>query len=512
MRSRRVDILTVLLLALSAAAILSRLGRFPALTSDEAWIGLYALRQRALGLYTPHEMNTYTGPLFGFLVSRMFAWRGASVETLRILGASANVLAALLVVGNLRRRVGAEAASWTAALIAASAYFLLKSRLSWDVYALQPVLLAITICLLDGPVTFLRALLFCAVTLVGVQNHFIYLSVPASLVALYGARCAWREEDEARPWLRVALSALAAATVIYLVKPRLTDAFWTRDRIWALPLFFSLPLLSATAAVRGRWESVLINCIRHPAARRWLPRLFVASLTAFAVWHIRPLWALLAGPVVWRRVFSWNSPWWIAVFLRIWSAFLIARFAWRAIRAWHVHEPMSAHERTLTLWPTFYAAVFILFRNTSSLRYYSLIQFIGLAALGPALAHLPRPDRRIAAVCAAIALLMVQTILWREIRDPRDRPPLDFRIGWHRENSRDFLRKEALFAAYDASGACEIAHQERSFVSIPLDFHRETLVRHVCDPAKSFDANFSADSSGPPYYRWEVVGSARSAK
>ncbi|HXT02319.1 MAG TPA: hypothetical protein VN915_16720, partial [Elusimicrobiota bacterium] len=63
MTSRRLDALTLLLLGLAVAAVVTHLARLPALTSDEAWLGLYALRSR--GLPSPHEMNTYTGPLYG---------------------------------------------------------------------------------------------------------------------------------------------------------------------------------------------------------------------------------------------------------------------------------------------------------------------------------------------------------------------------------------------------------------------------------------------------------------
>ena len=171
---------------------MTHLARLPALTSDGAWLGLFALRSR--GLPSPHEMNTYTGPLYGLFVSWIFAARGVSLESLRLFGAVANAAAFLIVVAGLRRRVSAEAAAWGAALLAGSAYLLLKSRLAWECYAVQPLLLAVTLSLVDEPVNALRALIFTSVTLFGVQNHFIYLSIPVSLCVLYGARAAWLGE------------------------------------------------------------------------------------------------------------------------------------------------------------------------------------------------------------------------------------------------------------------------------------------------------------------------------
>lgn len=505
MNTRRADVLTALLLAASCAAALSALARVPALTGDEAWVGLFALRLRG-GLFTPHEMNTYTGPLYGWLLSKVFAARGVSVETLRLPGACFGAAAFVLAAADLRRRAGAASAAWFAAVLAGSAYLLLKARTAWDIYALQPLLLAGTLALLDGPATFPRFLLFCALTLIGVQNHFIYLSVPVSLCALYGARAAWLGEEDARPWLRLSCAALAMGAVVFLVKPRLSEAAWPAERAWALPLFFALAPAAALASLAA-WEGPLIRLLRR--GERVIKVLTACGLAAFAVWHLVPLWQALGDRWVWMRTLSWRAPWWLSLPLGAWAAFLLALLVWRAVRAWHGHEPMTAHQRTLALWPAAYAAVFIVFRNTSSFRYYSVIQFLSLAALGPALASLPRPDRRYAAGFAAFAVLAAQGVLWRELAAPGDRPPLFFKIGWHAESSRDYLRKDALFAAYDASNACGLAHLERSFVQIPVQFHQLARGTDGCDPSKTFDADVCPDCAAPPFYRWTVTGAPR---
>lgn len=505
MNTRRADVLTALLLAASCAAALSALARVPALTGDEAWVGLFALRLRG-GLFTPHEMNTYTGPLYGLILSRVLAWRGLSLGSLRLFGACANVAAAALLAANLRRRLGTEAAAWYAALLAGSSYFLLKSRLAWDVYALQPLLLALILSVLDEPLTLPRALLACAAILLGAQNHFIFLSVPLSLAVMYGARAAWAGDDAARPWLRLSTSALAMGAVLFLVKPRLSEAAWASQRVWALSLFLALaPAAAAAAVLGGGWERVLVDLLRVPGVRRWSARGLALGLLAFAVWHAVPLWQLLADPLIWRRMFSWIAPWSLRVPLGAWSAFLFGLVAWGAVRAWHDRGAMSAHERTVALWPAAYAAIFILFRNTTSLRYYSCAQFLVLAAAAGGLARLPRPDKRLAAALAAFAVLSAQGVFWRELRAPGDRPPQSFKIGTHTESSRDFTRKEGLFAAFDASGACGIGHQDRTFIAYPLEFHRRLTGPLPCDPKKDFDADFCPACAAPPYYRWSVV-------
>ena len=209
--------------------------------------------------------------------------------------------------------------------------------------------------------------------------------------------------------------------------------------------------------------------------------------------------------MVWKRIFSWVAPWWLALPLQLWSACLLGLLAWRALRAWHGREAWSAHERTLALWPASYAAIFILFRNTSSLRYYSLLQFLALTALAAALPRLPRPDRRVVLGLALLAVVATQTVLWRELAAPQDRRPLVFKIGWHSENSWDFARKDALFAAFDASNARGIAHAERYFVAYPLIFHGIERGPRPDDPAQAFDADMCRDCAEPPFYRWRIV-------
>ncbi|NNN04965.1 MAG: hypothetical protein HKL90_03600 [Elusimicrobia bacterium] len=495
---KRLDVATLALLALCAGGILSGLGRFPALTCDEAWVGLYAGRLAARGLFTPHEMNTYTGPLFGLAIMNVFAVFGTGVRSLRLFGAGANVLAFVLLAAHLRRRGGATVAAWWALALTASVYLLLKSRQAWECYALQPLLLALTFWVLDGPASWPRAFALAALCVIGAQNHFIYLSIPLSLCVLYAAR-AQRGESGADEWLRASICALGAGAILFLVKPRLTEAAWNAERVWALPLFFALPAFSAAAFATGTWERPLMRLL----PRRAGVYVFALGLVAFAVWHGVPLWQVLSGPTLWKRTFSWDAPAFLDAPLWLWGTLVLAVAAWRAVRAGHGREGLTSAETTLALWPAAYAAIFILFRNTSSFRYYSLIQFLTLASAAAGLARLPRPDRRWAlalGVCVAVA---AQSVFWRELRAPAERRPLRFKICWHSENSWDFARNEALFAAFDASGACGIGQQD-NFVFLPLAFHHVMGDPHPCDPSRTFTAVQCPDCVRPPFFHWET--------
>ncbi len=498
---RRIDAASVLLLALCLGCLLARLAAVPSLSLDEAWIGLFATRLRAAGLYTPHQMNHYTGPLYARLVALFFDAKGVSIESLRLPGALLNAAAVTGLWLHLRRRVSPEAGAAWLVLVAASAFLLMKSRLAWEVYALHPLLILGTLTALASPGGG-PALAF--LTVIGVQNHFIYLSIPASLVVMFGARAAWRGEKAAEPKLRDAAAALAAGLAFALVKHPISEEAWVAHRA---ALTAALVLAPALAAVAVRRTPLELLVLPFNGARRQLRVLFALTITAFVVWHLAPLVQIFAGPVVFKRLFSYQTPLGLSVVQHAWGVFLAATLVWHAVRAWH-DDSLDPHERTLLLWPAAYAAVFIAFRHTSSLRYYSLPALLSLIALAAALPRMARADKKALYLCAAAAALMTQTMLWREIVSPADRPPLKFHVGWRKENSKDFSRKDGLFAAFDASRACIVAHAERSFTAIPLYFHLGSTPR-PCEPSLAFDSDQCPDCSVAPYYRWEVVPVAK---
>ncbi len=499
---KRTDAASVVLLALCLVGLLVRLGSVPAMSLDEAWIGLHAIRLRACGLYTPHAMNHYTSPLYAGLVEAFQGLRGVSLEALRLPGSLLNAAALLGLWLHLRRRLSAEAAFSWALLCAGSAYFLMKSRVAWEVYALHPILILGTLAALARPG---GGYALIALTWLGVLNHFIYLSIPTSLVVLFGARAAWRGEKEAEGKLRDAAAALAAGVVLSLLKYPLTDELWDARRPALLAALVFLPMAAAAAVRRVPAGLILAPFTR---ARRELVVLFGLAIVAFAVWHLVPLVQIFAGPVVLKRLFSYEVHGVLSALLHAWGLFLAALLAWNCARVWH-DKKLDFHERTVLLWPAAFAAVFIFFRHTSSLRYYSLPALLGTIALSAALPRLARADKRGVLLCAFAAAFATQVFLLRELASPGDRRPLHFRVGWRKENSKDFARKDALFAAFDASGACEIAHPERSFSAIPLFFHHTQTPAVRCDAALAFDSEQCPECPAPPFYRWSLVSAAK---
>jgi hypothetical protein len=174
-------------------ALLSfHLAQFPGLHGDEAWLGLFALRIRDRGLYSPHEMNTYTGSLYAWLLSWVFTYFPPDVFSLRIGGVLLNGAAVVIATQHFAKRFGLGSALVWLYLLGTSALFVFKSRLAWEVTALQNLLLTgiLVLCarfLEDRRRAFGDVLAFLVLNYIGVINHFIVWSA----VALFGRVAAW---------------------------------------------------------------------------------------------------------------------------------------------------------------------------------------------------------------------------------------------------------------------------------------------------------------------------------
>lgn len=493
-----------------------RVAEFPGIHGDEAWMGLFALRMRD-GLPSPHGMNTYTGSLFGWLISRSFAWLGPGHFALRLPGVLANAAAALLLAGQLARRVSLAAAWCWVFLAGTSAMFLLHARVAWEVYALQPLLLSALLVLSRDFLEsrrygLARVLLFLAACHAGMINHFIFASVPLSLAAASWAHLFLYRDREHAAFFRLCAISLAQAVVVYLLKPGITDAFWLAHRPWLLAAAAALPALSAAAfaALGERADAALLRWLDsgpdgRPAARRWFRRVLLAGFAAFCTWHLAPMVQIWSGTLILKRMASWELPWPLSLPMHLWAAFLLAaylRFAFRALETGQMTR-LPAYERFLVYWPLAYMCVFILIRHTSSIRYYILPSFLFMAGTATALARLPWTRGPRFLVPAGLFALTLHGLLWSELRAPQERRPIKFKVGWRKEYSRDFQRKHALYEVMREEQVCRMREND-SFIGIPLIFHHHAL-RFPCDPDKVLDAKYCPDCAEPPYFTWSIA-------
>ncbi|MBI3300432.1 MAG: hypothetical protein HYZ75_19880 [Elusimicrobia bacterium] len=501
---RAADAVALVILAVMAASLFTRLQDFPGLHGDEAWVGLFALRLRERGLYTPHEMNTYTGALYPWLVKSAFGRWGVSVESLRLPGALFNVAAWLVLWRTAVRAAGPRAGLAWCALAASSAIVVLKSRVAWEVYALQPLLLGLCVAaalkVLDGGRRGPALLLFAA-SLIGVQNHFIFLSLP---LALAGAAAALHAREGGERWLdllQAALVNLGPCLILFAVKPLLTEASWPMLRVPLLAAFCLLPF-AAVAALEAapRWRAALAGLFVHPRAPEaaaWARRAFFALLAAAFWFHWVALIQIQSGVAVLARLASWRLPGFVEVLLYAWAALFLAAVLGRGVRRLDgAGSGESQAETLLAVLPVVYAAVFILFRNTSSIRYYILLSHLFLLAAAAAWPRLPPARRRPVLAAAAVGGVALHLMFWTALLSPSVHSPFRFRVGWHREKSYDFLPKEELFAEAQRRGVCEVVHGE-SMLDIPLIFDLHAHPR-VCRGG-TLATSYRGDGSSPPY-------------
>jgi hypothetical protein len=498
------------LLALMAAQLFWRLGEFPGLHGDEAWVGLFALRLKADGLYTPHEMNTYTGALYGWLLVPVFERFGVGVRSLRLVGAVANPLAWLTLWAVVRRAAGARAALAGAALAATSGIVVLKSRVAWEVYALQPLFVSLALAaalrLAEGGGRRWALLLFAA-SLLGVQNHFIFLSLPLALAgaaALLAAR-----GREAGAALAAALVNVVLCAALFIVKPLVTEASWPAVRAPLLAAFFLAPAaglaLLAAAGPRLAGLTAALAASRPWAAGPWPRRTFMGLLAVCIWFHALAFVEIQSGVAVARRLSGLPVPWALALPLYGWGAAVLwAAFSdsWR--RAEDGAEGLAPGAALLAVLPVVYAAVFILFRNTSSIRYYVIPCHLALAALAASWPRRPGLGGPRVLAAAAAGALGALAVLALAASGPTERPPIRFRVGWHREKSHDFLGKADLYAFAERERLCVLAHDE-SMIDIPLIFRRHAAPIADCDQTRALRTRYCSDCSRPPFIIAEPV-------
>ncbi|MFA6092519.1 MAG: hypothetical protein WCU88_03550 [Elusimicrobiota bacterium] len=504
--------------ALFALISFSRLADFPGLHGDEAWVGIYAKRLLAHGLVSPHEMNAYTGPLYGWLLARVFSWMRADVFALRLPGTLFNAAAVALMARHLWKSFGPSAAlAWTGLLLA-SPLFLLKGRVAWEVYALQPLLLALLFPLLwrmleDGRTSFLRAAGFLALCQIGVLNHFIFISVPLSLgvAALMGV--ALLEEKRFAGLLSASAWAILQSAIVYLSKPRVSEAFWQEHRATLLAAAVFLPfILAGIQQACGPMAEALIERARASAtlrAKAFFRAAVFLSAAVCAAFHAPAMVAIGSGVAVLRRLSSWDPPLLLSVILYAWAAALLCVLFTASVRAACPSKADAdpavqgggVYARFLLLWPLAYAAVFMLLRMTSSIRYYILFSFIVLAASA---VLLPRAlHRRRWAALALCGGFLVCGFSVRELFLGAERRPVRLRVGWRAENSWDFLPKQALLPEWRRSKACSA--EPTSFIGLPLAFLRNSETRtEDCDSSIEFSARYCEECVRAPYFTWEV--------
>ncbi|MFH2204564.1 MAG: hypothetical protein ABIJ96_15730 [Elusimicrobiota bacterium] len=498
-----------------AALTFYQLDAFPALHGDEAWVGLFAQRLRTRGLYTPHEMNTYTGPLYGWLVAKWFTAFSVNVFYLRLTGALLNLLAVWAMAGHLFRRVGRDSAlAWTY-LLATSALFLYAARIAWEVCALQAALLTALfivsrLFLDERRYPFGAVAAFLAAVYIGVWNHFIFLSVPVSLgLAAFYNLMFYRDWPRLR-FFQLALWSLLLSALVYLLKPPLTEAFWQAHILWLLPLCLAAPFIfAALFGFVACWSESAVRAVMErlaqPRPREYARRVFIVGLLVFFAYHVVPLVQIGSNVLIFKRTASWQPPLIVSAVLHVWAAAILGAcllFAYRSLPVVRF-SALRPYERLLVFWPVVHSVIHIIFRHTSSIRYYIIPAFLFMVSAAFVLPRLPALRRRAVLAAGLLVAVMLNGFYWAELTSPAVRRPLRFRIGWRLEKSADFLSKRAVHEIIEKEKIC-VLDQDESMIDLPIFFTRKS---HDCAPGRSIAVRYCWDCERPPYFTWIISDS-----
>ncbi len=499
-------------------ALLSfNLTQFPGLHGDEAWLGLFALRIRDRGLYSPHEMNTYTGSLYAWLLSWVFTYFPPDVFSLRLGGVLLNGAAVVIATWHFAKRFGLSSALVWLYLLGTSALFVFKSRLAWEVTALQNLLLTgiLVLCarfLEDRRRAFGDVLAFLVLNYVGVINHFIFISVPASMALVVLVQMIFRDDGELGDFCRLSLCNGLMAALVFLIKSQITETQWQHHQYFFTVLSLLIPLGFASAYVwtgprTGHWLRTL--CARHlgtPLARTLLKRSLAFGLVLFCGFHLKALIQVWSAVALFERVASWIPPLSLRLVLYAWACSLLGTFALYTYRRLEpsTFSRLSPYARLLALWPAIYLAVFILFRDRSHIRYYILPSFLIMASLTAALSRIDWTTHRWVAAAYLGVAVVLHLCFWGEIGRPSPRRPLMLRIGWHLERSADFLPKDSLYQTLVREKVCTF-QASNFFINLPLVFSLQAHPITNCNQTKIITVQYCLECPNPPYFTWTIT-------
>ncbi|MBI5595945.1 MAG: hypothetical protein HY928_07640, partial [Elusimicrobia bacterium] len=218
-------------------------------------------------------------------------------------------------------------------------------------------------------------------------------------------------------------------------------------------------------------------------------RAFVALLAGFLWFHWVALIEIQSGSAVLQRLASWRLPLWAEVPLFVWGAALLVTAAHDGLeRLKDGGAGLPPAAALLAVLPVVYAAVFVVFRNTSSVRYYVVISHLIVLAVAARWSWpSTRPGRNDAAALLVGAAL-AHALSWGAVLGPGSRAPLMFRVGWHKEKSHDFVDKSGLFESVARAGACEVEYNENQ-LDVLLHFDRLVYPRR-CVPGRRVRASY----------------------
>lgn len=211
----------MLALAVAAVVLFYKIETIPGLHGDEAWAGL---RAHAIlnGERPTTGMNTYTGPLYGFLLAPVLWLLGANVFALRVPTVAAAIVTVALHHRATARWFDPTIAAYAALILVTAPFFTAFGRLAGENFALNPLLATAAMAMLAdvgraGPRASAILALGAGICLgLGIWNHAIFATVPVALAAAACYRLRTAVFRSRYVWLVVAGCAAALAPSLFI--------------------------------------------------------------------------------------------------------------------------------------------------------------------------------------------------------------------------------------------------------------------------------------------------------
>lgn len=517
------------MLALSYAFLLIffRLSEIPGLHGDEAWFGLYASEILEGGLSSLHGLNTYTGSLYSLVISLIFKLGGVDVFTLRLTGAILNLLGLAILAINIDKYLGRISLFILFLVIFSSPHFFLYSRIAWEVCAFQFFLISVKISILlkvlkDEKISFLDCLIFLTASLLGVFNHFIFISeslafLSSALLMNLITSASSKVNRLAAQTLYLAIVNMILVALVFIIKPKIGDLFFQKNSLIVITSFLLLIItLSITFFIinNDRYNLFLIELLRKlvkilkklvkPLNRVNANLLLLIAIVMalfrvglFLLLNIRAtpleqvllrtykhLWGFLGAitsilPI--ERILIYKLSFFdLAIFHVSWILMLSLFFIAMIIRIFGRNQYFSENYKNLIFYfyPLFALLELFLFVDTTSERYYMISCYLLMTCLPIIWSDIASVFRfsnkkslHLIFVLISLNFLISQSILYKTALFDPNREPFIVSYIEYSDTSEHFLGSRKLFEFLKENKVCNLVDTSY-FIEKPISFYR----------------------------------------
>ena len=392
-----------------------------------------------------------------------------------------NTLAVGILVGTFWKR--GQSALYIVLLFASSLFFLLYSRIAWEVAALENLLISLliastSIVLFATKLRKTPTAIYFAVFTLGTFNHFIFAAAAVSFVVTAGLIASKSINTRTSRLLLMGLFNIPLQIVVMVSKQFILDGPFTTH---ALPALIAGGLLVFGTTVGFiQIEPLALKIAKMVYAKRpGIPArmhkyLFYAVAGGFLV--ILPFngvsfFGMVSGYIVMERVASHIPTLLETVTIYLKTGALIFAFGCMLYRynKMNYEDPADVLKGFLLTWPIVFLIAMQIETLGLSDRYFILPQAMFFVALALSVSDLSPAGRLLLQAGLAVGLAQAQSFYWHEVRSTSSQRPLDFHYGFYFDTSRHFTKLGGLESYLRQNNFCRV-ESSSYFISKPIAF------------------------------------------